>query len=425
MNYREAENYIFSRRRMGMRFDLERVDNLMRRVGEPQKVFDTIHVVGTNGKGSTTWMLSVLLKELGFKVGRMISPHLLDYRERIAVEGRWIPGEAVVEFVERFRDDIEETGATFFEITTVMAAWYFRKAGVDVVAAEAGLGGRLDATKLFRGKITVFTGVELEHSRILGSTEAVIAGEKVAVARPGSTLVAHVQSPDVERSIGEVIMRHGLERLIPPPSVPSPLPGAGQEANAALAAFTAGLYAGVPIRKTMRLLREPGPSMKWAGRIDLRAGTPPILFDVAHNPGSMEQLVRYVRKRWNTPLPAVIGFLADKQWKEMVRVLRGTFQPVVATTPTDERKLEAEVLREELSGNGIEACAVDDVGGALGEARKTGRGPVVVAGSFFVTGAAMLQAWRQGWIELPGAGDEAGQVFVDGGDVDTPRSGGI
>ena len=123
MDYREVEEYIFARRRMGMKFGLDRVRKLMTAAGDPQKSFRTVHVVGTNGKGSTTAFIASILEAMGNRVGRMTSPHLLHYRERTSVNGVWIPEDAVVEYVEKYGKDIEACKATFFEITTVMLRW--------------------------------------------------------------------------------------------------------------------------------------------------------------------------------------------------------------------------------------------------------------------------------------------------------------
>lgn len=421
MKYSDVEEYIFARRRMGMKFGLDRVRKLMEAAGDPQRSYRTVHVVGTNGKGSTTAYLAGILREMGYSVGRMTSPHLLHYRERAAVNGEWIPESAVVEFVETFRESIEQFGATFFEITTVMSAWYFRKAGVEVVAAEAGLGGRLDATRLLNGEITVFTGVELEHRRILGPTEAAIATEKVAIAKEGSILVAYGQKPEVEEVIASAVACRNLRRVVPEPSPYAPMPGEHQPANAGLAAAAAGLLTGRSAEEVMGVFRKAGGSFRWAGRIDLREGDPPVLFDVAHNPGSLASLIEYIRKGWELPVPAVVGFLEDKFWKEMTLQMKGVLEPVVTTTPLNERSLPAGILVQEFRRHGIEALCQDDIGKAMDAARGMARDLLVVTGSFFVTGEAMLHAWRSGWIRLPESGEEPHQLFRSGRDVDTPE----
>jgi dihydrofolate synthase / folylpolyglutamate synthase len=406
---------------MGMKFGLERVRKLMAAAGDPQRSFRTIHVVGTNGKGSTTAILSAILSEMGMRVGRMTSPHLLNYRERIAVAGTWIPEESVIEYIDRYREEIERCQATFFEITTVMSAWYFRECGVDIVVAEAGLGGRLDATRLLGGDITVFTGVEIEHRRILGSTEAAIAAEKVAIAGEKTSLLAMKQSPDVESVIQDAVGRKELTRIIPDAASGSPLPGDHQKLNSGLAIHAAALASGSGMDRVLDAYWRVSENFKWAGRIDLRKGNPPILFDVAHSPGSMGHLIEHVRRGWKLPVTGVVGFLEDKFWREMTRQLRGVLDPVVTTTPLNERCLPANLLAEEFRKHGTEAVAEKDIGMALERGRELANENIlVVTGSFFVTGEAMKHAWQEGLIEMPESGDEQDQLFHEGEHVDTP-----
>ncbi|MBD3277084.1 MAG: hypothetical protein GF388_02180 [Candidatus Aegiribacteria sp.] len=416
MLYSEAQDFIFGRRRMGMKFGLERVRRLFREAGDPQKDYRTIHVVGTNGKGSTTAFLADILENLGFRVGRMTSPHLLHYRERIAVNGKWIPEMEVVRYLETFMETIEECSATFFEITTAMSAWHFRNCGVDVVVAEAGLGGRLDATRLMKGELTIFTGVEVEHRRILGTTEPLIATEKVAIAAYGTGLIAYRQTPDVEKVIDERVEKMKLRRLIPEPASRAPLPGEHQRRNAGLALAAAGYFADGE-EELKKAYEKTCSEFKWPGRIDLRRGSPDILFDVAHNPGSMGHLIDHLQGIHSLPVPAVAGFLADKFWREMTLQLKGVFHPVVATTPLNERCLDAEELAEEFETQGTSASAEESIPAAV----ETGRGLalqsglLVVTGSFFVVGEAMMHCWRKGWIELPDAGQENTQLFETAG----------
>jgi len=425
LNYSEVEKYLFGRRRMGMKFGLDRVRKLMMDAGDPQKSFRTVHIVGTNGKGSTTAMLSEMLMHMGFRTGRITSPHLLHYRERTAVNGKWIPEEEVVKFVELFRDSIEEHNATFFEITTVMSAWHFMNSRVDVVAAEAGLGGRLDATRLLNGECTVFTGVEIEHRRILGSTESAITAEKVAIAREGSALIAYSQKPEVEKIITDAVGKKNLNRKIPSPAEVAPLPGEQQKRNAGLAISAAMQITGFNEVSVMRAFGKTCKTLGWPGRIDLRTGSPNILFDVAHNHGSIALLIEYLRKNRLVPVPAVIGFLEDKLWREMTFQLKEAFSPVVTTTPINERCLPAKTLCEEFRKNDVEAYYEDDIGRALEKGRSLTSDTLVVTGSFFVVGEAMRHAWKNGLIIKPGEGEEQNQFFVDVPDVDSPQRNGV
>ncbi len=404
--YREAVEYLFARRRMGMKYGLERIRGLLEAMGHPERSFRTVHVVGTNGKGSTTALLAETLRRLGIRTGRFTSPHLLDYRERVAVDGAWIPRKAVLEFLALFSGQIELLRATFFEVTTAMAAWWFARTQAEWAVVEAGLGGRLDATRTFHGEATLFTGVRLEHSRILGDTEELIAAEKVAIADPGTLLVSPAQPSGVEmvleRAAGERDLVRGLPRRAPA----SPYPGTALSANADLAYEAAIRLSGRSALEVREAFEAACSGLYWPGRLDLRPGEVDILFDVAHNPQSIGALMRRVEDL-GPPLPAVLGFLRDKMYARMADQVRGRLEPVVATTPADpDRALRAFELAGELSRRGIANRAVADIAEAVGagreEALRSGRGPLVVTGSFFVVGEAMLACRRRGWIRLPG-----------------------
>ena len=392
---------------MGMKYGLERMLAMMEEIGHPEKEFKTVHIVGTNGKGSTAAILSEIATNLGLSCGRGTSPHLLHYRERIAVNNKWIPEDAVAEFITDNRHTIRRHSATFFEITTAMAAWYFASQGVQWVASEAGLGGRLDATRTYNGVGTVFTGVRVEHSRILGDTREKIAAEKVAIASPGTILIAASQTPEVEKVIQETVARKKLKRVLPVTVQTSPLPGAHQLSNGSLACTAAFEFFGRTNNEIESAYSRTCTSLRWPGRLDHRRGTPSILFDVAHNPQSMEALVEHI-KPWKNPVPMVLGFLDDKPWRRMVELLKGVAGPVVVTTPDSERKLKAKELAVHMEEAGFQVEVQDEIGNAVARCREiAGNSPMVVTGSFYVVGEAINQAVSRGWVGgLPNSAED-------------------
>ncbi len=390
MDYAEAIGYLYGRRRLGMTYGNDRMEALLEDLGNPQRAFRTIHVVGTNGKGSTTAMLSATATALGLRTGRNTSPHLLDFRERIAVDGRWIPPGAVVDFVGGNLGLFERHEATFFEITTAMAAWHFAREGVDWAVVEAGLGGRLDATRTFHGAGTVFTGVDIEHRRILGRNRTLIAGEKLAIADPGTVLVAERMHPLIERRISVSVESAGLSRVFP----------GNPSGNAGLALAAAIALLGRGADEVRAAFDTAMRGLRWPGRLDLRRGDPDVLFDVSHNPQSIARLCGHLAGLGRRPA-AVIGFLADKPWRRMTGMLRELVGPVVTTTPLSDRMLPASTLAREFEARGFDVRAVDSIGDAVAEGRRLAPGLLVVAGSFYVVGEAMLAAWRNGWIDRP------------------------
>lgn len=392
---------------MGMKYGLERMVSMMNELDHPERKFQTVHIVGTNGKGSTAAVLSGIAGNMGISWGRGTSPHLLDYRERIAVNDKWIPEDAVAEFITDYRHAIRRHSATFFEITSAMAAWHFASMGAEWVAAEAGLGGRLDATRTYNGAGTVFTGVRVEHSRILGGTREKIAAEKVAIAAPGTVLIAAFQTPGVEEVIMEAVAAENLRRVFPVAVKNNPLPGAHQLDNGALA-YTAALeFFGGSEEEIEIAYNRTCTSLRWPGRLDHRSGSPSILFDVAHNPQSMEALIKHINP-WGKPVPTVVGFLRDKPWRSMVELLKGVAGPVVVTTPDSERKLTAQELAAHMNQEGFQVEIRDEIGDAVARCREIAdNNPMVVTGSFFVVGEAINESVSRGWVcGLPNSAED-------------------
>jgi dihydrofolate synthase/folylpolyglutamate synthase len=409
VNYSEAEKWLFSRRRMGMKYGLDRMLSMMADLGNPEKQFRTVHIVGTNGKGSTAAVLSGLAGELGISCGRGTSPHLLDYRERIAVNNNWIPQDTVARFITDYRHTIRKHSATFFEITTAMAAWHFAAEGVEWVVAEAGLGGRLDATRSYDGVGTVFTGVRIEHSRILGNTQEKIAAEKIAIASRETVLVAASQTPGVEEVIAAAVENKKLRRVFPVGVNESPLPGAHQFENSALAVTAAQELMGRAEEEVRSAFCRVCSSLRWPGRLDYRQGIPSILFDVAHNPQSMKALVKYM-KPWGNSVPMVVGFLNDKPWHHMVELLKTVVGTVVVTTPDSERKLDAASLGRYMRNQGFTVKVRDRIEDAVALCRRiAGSRPMVVTGSFHVVGRAINESVDRGWVN--GLPNSAGDVL--------------
>lgn len=212
MNYTETLNYLYSQLPMFQRQgavayknNLENTEALDRYFDHPHRQFKTIHVAGTNGKGSVSHMLAAILQRAGYKVGLYTSPHLKDFRERIRVNGAFISEEAVVDFVARFQEMKAETPIepSFFELTVSMAFDYFRTQQVDVAVVEVGLGGRLDSTNVITPELSVITNISFDHTALLGNTLALIAAEKAGIIKPNVPLVVGTVTPET-RPIFEV-----------------------------------------------------------------------------------------------------------------------------------------------------------------------------------------------------------------------------
>ena len=203
-DYRRALEYLFARTTGESRLGLERTTALLRELGDPHRRFTTFHIAGTNGKGSVAATLDALLRREGRAVGRYTSPHLVDFRERMLIDGQPIASDAIVEFIERWTPSIERIGATFFEATTAMAFELFAAAGADDVVVETGLGGRLDATNVVEPLVAGVTMIGIDHTEFLGTTVESIAREKAGIFKRGAGAVIGEPDPAIASLLGEL-----------------------------------------------------------------------------------------------------------------------------------------------------------------------------------------------------------------------------
>ncbi|MFO7848119.1 MAG: Mur ligase family protein, partial [Balneolaceae bacterium] len=171
-------------------FSLEPIRNFCEKLGNPQNKFRSVHVAGTNGKGTTCRMLASVYQEAGYRTGLYTSPHLADYRERFTVNSKWIPKQYLLRFFQEHSGLIESHKLTYFELSTAVAYWYFSEMETDVAILETGLGGRLDATNIVKPMVTVITSVGLDHTDLLGDTVEMIAAEKAGIIKPNTPVVA-------------------------------------------------------------------------------------------------------------------------------------------------------------------------------------------------------------------------------------------
>ena len=204
MNYNETLDWMFNKLPMYQRIgaaaykaDLNNTIQLLNLLDNPQNSFKSVHVAGTNGKGSVSHMLASVFQEAGYKTGLYTSPHLRDFRERIRINGEMIPEENVVQFIDTYKDKFESMELSFFEMTVGMAFDYFRNEKVDIAIVEVGMGGRLDSTNLITPELSVITNIDFDHMKFLGDTRAKIAYEKAGIIKPGCDSVLYQQSENV------------------------------------------------------------------------------------------------------------------------------------------------------------------------------------------------------------------------------------
>ncbi len=355
MNPQEAQRYLRSLDLFGMRFGLDRMRRLMTALDHPQRRFDSIHVVGTNGKSSTARMIAAILAHHGLRTGAYLSPHLLHYGERIRIDDVDLEPGAFAAAVARAaraaqlvdRSLAGEDRVTQFEALTAAAYSELALRGVQVAVIEAGLGGRYDATNVIPSKVQVLTSVGLEHTRWLGPTIADIASEKLDVVQPGGALVlGHGLHPDAEACATTLAAERGARVVAAEadPGVPVGARGAFQRRNFALARAAAQAFLGAldpaAVRAAAAAIRVPG-------RLQIAGQAPLTLLDGAHNPDGIEALVESLPEVLGdrTPLVAVLSILDDKDAAAMLAGLLPVCDALVLTRSHNPRVLPAPTLQ--------------------------------------------------------------------------------
>jgi dihydrofolate synthase / folylpolyglutamate synthase len=404
MTFRQAEEYLLGLELFGMRFGLDRMRKLMTVLGLPQRRFDSIHVVGTNGKSSTARFCAAILERHGLRSGSFTSPHLRSFRERIEVRERPVSEADFAAAVQRTAHAAElvnrtvaaDERVTQFEALTAAAYDELARRGVEVAVIEAGLGGRFDATNVIPSRVQVLTGVGLEHTRWLGPTVADIAAEKLAVVRDHATLV--VGSLDLEsRAVAERVASQRRARLVDargrPPFEPDDLglvlraPGDFQRRNFTLAAAAAEAFLGRPLE--LAALERAAAETYIPGRLDVVGDRPLTVYDGAHNPSGATALAGALGEVFGDRRPrvAVLAILEDKDAAGMLRVILPQVERVVFTRSRNPRSLSPGTLATLAEKLGLPRSeTVGDPRAAVERARELAGpgGAVVATGSIYL-----------------------------------------
>jgi dihydrofolate synthase/folylpolyglutamate synthase len=406
----DAECYLLAQERFGMHFGLDRMRRLLNVLELPEVSFPTIHVVGTNGKSSTTRMIAALLECHGLRTGCFTSPHLLSYRERIQIGERDIAPEAFAAAIARTvraAELVDRTASpagdvvTQFELLAAAALCEFELAGVDVAVLEAGLGGRYDATNVVDSRVAVLTNVGLEHTRYLGPTVADIAREKLAVVRVGATLVAGsgIDPEAVSLARATVAERDGtLVEAQAELEVELRAGGGYQRRNFAAACSAARAF----LRRELdpEAVAQAARALVVRGRFEVLDGRPVTLLDGAHNDGGVEALAASLPAfTAGRRLVAVVSILDDKDAAGMLARLLVHCEAVVCTACTSPRALPAATLAS-LVGQigGAAATVVMGPHRALARARELAGedGVVLATGSIYLISDLMRPEGSRG-----------------------------
>ena len=407
-----AERHIGSLELFGMRFGLDRMRRMMTVLGAPERRLQTVHVVGTNGKSSTTRMIAAILQRHGLRTGAYLSPHLISYAERVQVGERDLDERQFAAAVARAAAAAERVNRTLgeddhvtqFELLTAAALSALADADVQVAAIEAGLGGRFDATSVIASSVTVLTNVGLEHTRWLGPTVADIATEKLAVLRPGTELVLGADPDPVVLELARAIAveRDAALRIAPPQprTVRAPrAAGSFQQRNFALAELAAERYlASVGLELRADAVRDAAAATEVPGRAQTLPGAPLTVLDGAHNPDAVTALLASLPELvGRRPLALVMGVLEDKDAAAMLALLLPVCACAWFTAPPSKRALSPAALQSLARQLGFEevVCTAQPLR-ALAQARAWAAeqqdAAVLLTGSVYLVGAVLADA---------------------------------
>lgn len=412
--YTSCLKAMYGLRRFGIILGLDTIKSILSALGNPQDNFHSIHVAGTNGKGSVAAGLSSILKESGYRVGLYTSPHLVRFNERICINNRRISDEAVVKSYRAVQKVHRgKRSPTFFELTTAMALYEFGRQAVDWAVIETGMGGRLDATNVIRPAISIITNVSMEHREYLGNTLARIAREKAGIIKQATPVLTAVR----QRQAKAVIQRIAAEKSAPLymlgqhfkvrrqrsrgfsyygientwHDLHTALLGDYQPENAALAVAACELLNQNKTPISQKSIRTGLLKTRWAGRLEIVSDHPMTILDGAHNLSAARELAKFLGGHFGKrPITLVVGILDDKPYAPMLKSLLSVCSGAVITRAKTDRALDPQRLFEAARKIVSDVTIVPDVAQAFKQA-VAAAGPdevVCVAGSLYVVGEA-------------------------------------
>jgi dihydrofolate synthase / folylpolyglutamate synthase len=384
MNYSDALAWLYSTQQFGIKLGLENTHRLLEALGHPESDSRFLHVAGTNGKGSVCAMLDSILRTAGHRTGLYTSPHLVNFRERIRVNGEMMPESEVARILTEIHDATSGWlhAPTYFEISTVLALRHFADAKTDYVVLETGMGGRLDATNAVMPLVSVLTPIAMDHAQWLGNTLDAVAGEKAGILKPDVPAVSAPQRPIVVSVLEEYAVALGvpLRFVEAAAAMPVNLRGAQQSRNAALA--IEALHA-ARIDVTEEAIREGLATVVWPGRFQ-ELGR--FVLDGAHNPHGSAQLAETWAEEFGDERAVVIfGALRDKDYAGMMIALAPISEEVWFVPVASQRGEKPERIAKTCPGRSRIFSSLDEaLAAAEGQSRR-----VLVTGSLFLVGEVL------------------------------------
>jgi len=367
---------LFSLQRLGIKVGLDHTIQLLNRCGNPHNKLKTIHIAGTNGKGSTAAILQSILRAAGLKVGLYTSPHLVSFNERIRVNGSPISNDFIIDFMKKFNDDINEIESTFFETTTVLSLCYFYFKKVDVAIIETGLGGRLDSTNVLNPNLSIITSIDIDHQNILGNTIEEIANEKAGIIKKNTPLITFKQPKkilDILRNRAKTLNAK-IEIVVDPQKIvvdnfstkfvinnktfSIPLIGEHQAYNAALAIRSSNIFMG-PLSHQM--IKDGVKNTVWPGRFQLLNNKLKIFYDVAHNSAGINTIRSTLNSLNALEKIGLIILKEDKDVDQISNSLKGLFDELIISTVPNAQLMSIDELNKSLNRCNIICKPIDPI----------------------------------------------------------------
>ena len=423
MNYQQTINYLFTRLPMfsrigaaAIRKDLTNTYSLCKELGNPHTKFKSVHIAGTNGKGSTSHMLASILQKAGYKTGLYTSPHLHDFRERIRINGVMIPEESVIDFTQRVQPLIDIIEPSFFEITVVMAFDYFAREKVDIAIVEVGLGGRLDSTNVITPELSVITNIGFDHMNLLGNTLEAIAGEKAGIIKNNIPVVIGEYLPETKPVFEKIATEHsapiyfsGTQRYVSDWTYEKnhstvsvvnkktdeheiyelDLPGYYQNKNLLTVLESVQQLQHKGWNITRQQVKDGLSQAKKLtglhGRWELIHTRPDIILDVAHNEDGIKQLLIQLEMADHHQLHLIIGMVKDKEVEKVLALLprEAIYYFTQAQIP---RALDKDKLSSMALATGLKGKSYSNVSAAMKAAQSNAHADdlILVCGSVFI-----------------------------------------
>jgi len=376
--FNQLLEYLYALERLGIKVGLEHTKELLKICKNPQDNYLSIHIAGTNGKGSTAAMLASILIEAGYKVGLYTSPHLLRFNERIRVNGVPIPDEKIVDFVSRYKFALENIQSTFFEATTAMAYEYFCHEKIDIAVIETGLGGRLDSTNVLKPQVTIISSITIDHTEILGKDLKTIAYEKGGIIKDKVPLILSSQNEEVKKVLLEIADRkrskvtYCKQSNIKNISInelgtafswrgtdyATSLIGEHQANNAVLAIEAAKVISN---KIDEAILIKGLKKVMWPARLQKMHSDLPVFYDVAHNPHGIQVALDTLYKIYQTKPIGLIALKADKEIELIVSILKNRFKKLIVTSKPEAGLMKAKDLYDSFMKYGINTTLEPDI----------------------------------------------------------------